>query len=242
MSIKVYGNADPVTLQGELTVPDGAGPFPAVVMMHGCAGLSDAVRAGLQSHAAFFAQNGFASLILDSFEPRGLGGGGVCASFQELAEARSYRQDDAVDAARVLAARPEIDGENLFQLGQSNGGSVSVLLAMRGAARDDGEPAFRANAAYYPWCGAFNAASKARIKLPLIALVGDKDDWTPPTKCKSLEVVGAAYEIHAYPDATHSFDLDVPIQKYQGHTVGYDAEATRESRAAMLALFKQHLK
>ena len=63
---------------GYLFRPEGGGPFPAVVIMHGCNGLDWLVsgRPGwalAQRYAARYVAHGYAALILDSFEPRGVG-------------------------------------------------------------------------------------------------------------------------------------------------------------------------
>jgi poly(3-hydroxybutyrate) depolymerase len=63
---------------GYLFMPEGGGPFPAVVIMHGCNGLDWLIsgRPGwvlAKRYAARYVAHGYAALILDSFEPRGVG-------------------------------------------------------------------------------------------------------------------------------------------------------------------------
>lgn len=224
-----------VTLRAQLYKPDGEGPFPAVVLMHGCGGLSPAARDALQTHAEFLLRNGYAALILDSFGPRGYASGWVCETFERLRQARRYRSVDALDALLYLRSLDFVERDNIFQMGQSNGASVSILLAQLEA------PVFRALVAYYPWCGAFKrAGSKAVIRSPLLVLAGALDDWTPPGDCQSVQPAGAEYRVVIYPDAVHSFDLQISRQKYQGHQVGYDPWATADSRRQMLQFFDAH--
>ncbi|MCV0424706.1 MAG: hypothetical protein K5905_04490 [Roseibium sp.] len=55
-------------LWGHLSKPEGNGPHPALILLHGCGGIH-------QSHfdwAAHFNQQGFATLVVDSFRPRSL--------------------------------------------------------------------------------------------------------------------------------------------------------------------------
>lgn len=225
-----------VTLTGELHKPEGSGPFPAVVLMHGCGGLQPAVRHALRQHAEHLLRHGFVALALDSFGPRNNGDGWVCKTFGRLAAARRYRTADALDAAAHLRSLPFVSGDNIFQMGQSNGASVSLRLAQLKM------PEFRAAAAYYPWCGALtHFINAAKLTSPLIVLSGAKDDWTPPGACQALQAKGADYKIVVYPNAVHSFDLEFPVQKYQGHLVGYDRKATADSRRQMLAFFKKHM-
>jgi len=110
-----------VMLTAQLFLPQGAGPFPAVVLMHGCGGWQPAVLHALQEHAGFLVRHGFVVLNLDSFGPRKKAGGQVCESWQLLQDARFYRTNDAFDALRFLQARHFVDAQNVFLMGQSNG-------------------------------------------------------------------------------------------------------------------------
>lgn len=59
---------DPVLVLGELNLPAGAGPFPAVILAHGCNGVGYAET----GWAAVLPTWGYATLVLDSFRGRGL--------------------------------------------------------------------------------------------------------------------------------------------------------------------------
>ena len=56
------------TLEAYLSKPEGAGPFPAVVSMHGCGGLSHSLRI---TEARDLNALGYVSLVVDSFATRG---------------------------------------------------------------------------------------------------------------------------------------------------------------------------
>lgn len=229
-------DGSPITLDATLQMPASPGPHPAVILMHGCGGLQPAVAEALDIHAKALNDAGFATLVLDSFGPRGISSGYVCETYERLRKARSYRMQDARDAKAFLQSLPQVDGANIFVMGQSNGGSVTIRLSQRDT-RD-----FRALAAYYPWCGAFNRlGSKADLTTPLIVFGGDADDWVPPDGCTTLTAQGAEYAVHIYPGAAHSFDLQIPEQTFQGHLVGNNPEAEIDSRAKMIAFFKRHL-
>jgi acetyl esterase/lipase len=137
-------NDKPVMLRAELYQPDGDGPYPAVILMHGCGGLQPPVRDAMRTHAEYLVGHGFVALVLDSFGPRENGDGWVCKTFDRLMAARRYRKNDALDALKYLQSLAIVDDTNLFQMGQSNGGSVAIRLAQLDA------PAFRARSAYYP--------------------------------------------------------------------------------------------
>lgn len=59
---------DGETIVGQMYTPDGAGPFPGIVLCHGFAGVKELL---LPAYAEPFAQAGFAAL---TFDYRGFGG------------------------------------------------------------------------------------------------------------------------------------------------------------------------
>src|SRR4051812_14038726 len=56
-------------IQGHLASPDGAGLFPAVIGLHGCAGMHDTTRQGL---ADALVARGYVVLLVDSYATRGI--------------------------------------------------------------------------------------------------------------------------------------------------------------------------
>ena len=59
----------PLVLQGYLRRPSGAGPFPAVVLWHGCGGFPEPVD---QDWGVKVTSWGYVALTIDSFGPRGI--------------------------------------------------------------------------------------------------------------------------------------------------------------------------
>ncbi len=227
------------TITGNLVLPEGEGPFPAVVLMHGCDGLSKYVKMGIQRHARVLRQSGFATIILDSFSSRGKNGGGVCVSSGELGAARYYRTFDAFNTLQYLRSQDFIDDENIFLYGLSNGGSVAIMVAGGGQQFNfPGDLKFTAVAAFYPWCGMYID----KLESPLIVLGGELDGWTPPDGCVNQvgSVQGAEFKVIVYPDSYHSFDLPLAVQTYAGNIVGGNSESTRAARKAMLKFFQKY--
>ena len=56
----------PQRIEGKLYKPDGRGPFPALVLLHGCQGV---VRQ-TQTWAHWLRERGYVALVMDSFGPR----------------------------------------------------------------------------------------------------------------------------------------------------------------------------
>lgn len=232
-----------VQLRAELYRPGGAGPFPAVVLMHGCSGWKVVVRQALQDYATDLQKRGYVVLNLDSFGARYYSGDEMCASNAKLRQALSYRTADAFDAARYLRAQPFVDGRNIFLMGQSNGGSVAMKAAQASTQetyrKRTGDPGFRAVVAYYPWCGVY--VGNVSLAAPVQIFAGGQDNWVSAQECTAVRTEGARYDVVVYPQAAHSFDLDVAAHKYMGFQIGKDAGAASDSRNRMLAFFHSHL-
>jgi pimeloyl-ACP methyl ester carboxylesterase len=125
----LFENAqDRVRLAGTLTLPEGKGPFPAVVFITG-SGAQDRDEA-LMGHRPFLVladhltRRGIAVLRYDD---RGVGGstGSVFAATLE------DTVGDVEAAMALLRSRPEIDAKKIGLLGHSEGGIVAPLAASR---------------------------------------------------------------------------------------------------------------
>jgi dienelactone hydrolase len=233
--VHIPSSAPDVVLAGRLHRPSAQAPSPAVILMHGCGGWQPAVLRGLKDHAAFLVRNGFVVLNLDSFGPRGNAGGTVCTSYRQLAQARKYRTRDAFDALAFLRRQTFVDPDNIFLIGQSNGGSVAML-----AATEATQPAFRGAVALYPWCGA-TGSRRLQLAAPLLILGGARDDWVPPRDCQQLAANGAELRVKVYQDAAHSFDIPIPVQRYLGKRIGFNRSAAEDSRKEMVRFFRRHV-
>ena len=233
-----------VSVASWLGKPDGDGPFPAVVLTHGCSGLQRdtshrTVWRGLARHAAFLNENGYVTLIVDSFGPRRITDG--C---QTGLKYTSIQMEDAYAAFDHLASLPFVDVERIGFVGQSLGGSTALYLAQKysnNLRARQGLPTYAAFVAYYPWCETSWAYTLTR---PALILIGDKDDWTPASRCVPLDRV---VELMVYPNTHHSFDLPMQgsfaVEGMFGnvHTVAANDDARRDSQERMLAFFDDYL-
>jgi dienelactone hydrolase len=199
-----YAAGDPVTITGVLRFPAGAGPFPAVILAHGCSGVGAAVRGWAETLRAW----GYATLAIDSFTPRGLRE--VCTQGRALRP--TQRIPDAYGALRALAAHPRIDPKRVALMGFSHGGALAMGAATQWAQETyapQGQPAFRAFLAFYPNCNA-DYPERMRVSAPVRIHAGEIDDWTPSAPCvklaKMLRDAGQDVEIAVYPGAHHAFD------------------------------------
>ncbi len=106
-------------LSAELILPDGAGPFPGVVFLHGSGPQpKDASR-----FSAFaLAREGIASIIFDKRGVGGSEGDWQGADFNELAE-------DGIAVANYMSEQEEISAVGFF--GHSQGGWIGPLAATK---------------------------------------------------------------------------------------------------------------
>ncbi|MCW5604994.1 MAG: dienelactone hydrolase family protein [Burkholderiales bacterium] len=250
-------NGESVELSALQFRPQGPGPFPAVVLMHGCSGMytpSGYVTASYRRRAEMLVEAGYVALLVDSFRPRGHWS--ICAlQKRPILESRE-RMQDAYAARQWLNRQPYVATGRVGLMGWSNGGT-GTLHAMRETNRM--EPGFRAAIAFYPGCRTLSRAKMPyRPYAPLLLLVGEADDWTPAEPCRQLAEIartaGAPFELVTYPDAHHSFDtINSPVRyrpdvrnlnkpDRKGATSGEHPAARVDAERRTLEFFAQRLK
>ncbi|SHI96422.1 Dienelactone hydrolase [Roseomonas rosea] len=209
----------------ELHLPPGPGPFPAVVLLHGCSGITP----NMARWAARLVEWGQAALVLDSFGPRGVEN--VCHQAARVPPA--LRAADALAAAAALRARLEIDPGRIALIGFSHGGSSALAAASRGIVHRAGATPFTAVVAFYPWC----PGAAVPLASPVLTLIGDADDWTPASRCEALRAAWrpafGRWSLQLYPGATHAFDAPGRERLYFGHRLRHDPAATADAAARL---------
>jgi dienelactone hydrolase len=213
--------SDPI--QGYLTKPKGAGPFPAVVLLHSCLGLPAARR----SMADTFAGWGYVALFVDDFTTRGVKE--TCAvDFNEALP-------DAYGALTFLSRLPYVDPARIAAIGFSQGADTALKIASsRPPASGSADLAFKAAAAFYPPC---DNVTNSRLEIPTLILVGGMDDVTPAADCERLagRQPGSMVKLIVYPGARHGFDNPEfgAGARLLGMWLAYDREAAQRSRAEL---------
>ena len=252
-SVAITADHDGTTLAGYLAKPGGGGPFPAVVLMHGCGGLEkntshQTVWRGISSHAALLNDNGYVTLILDSSSPRSMKS---CGDFNKSMQFFPLLVKDSDPAFDYLASLPFVDGERIGYAGFSLGGVAALHVASdhrQNSRNPRVERDYAASVAYYPHCGEWEMIYQFDRNTPLLILIGADDTWTPTSLCRDLaEHWDDEVEIEIYPDAYHAFDL--PMSRRAAFTgadgelrvSGANPEARKKSQEHMLAFFATHL-
>ena len=123
--------AGAMTLHAQLYKPEGDGPFPTVIALHGCGGLSghsEAVLPRYRDWAEQFLKDGKAVLLPDSYGSRGLGP--QCRIRERRLTARRERVADIVAARQWLMQQPWVARDRISLVGWANGASA-LLWAVR---------------------------------------------------------------------------------------------------------------
>ena len=225
-------------IQGYLAKPEGAGPFPAVIGLHGCGGFFDTTKRKLVDELV---GSGYVVLLVDSFATRGVehictGGG-----YSDIA---GMRRSDAYGALAFLARQTFVDPQRVAAVGFSQGGWIALLVAEANsyeAFLGPGNLRFRAVVALYPIC----KGVMGRLAIPTLILVGALDDWTPAADCfiDAWRTDGVPLELVVYPGVHHSFyypELQ-PGRKIFGHWLEYNEEAATDATRRMREFLKRHL-
>jgi dienelactone hydrolase len=237
-------------IEGYLAKPEGEGPFPAIVHLHGCGGLGQAFKADPKSDRwiAQLVEWGYVVLVVDSFSARHVREACTPASFFAFSQSPILtRVLDAFGGLQYLSHLPYVDRNRVAMLGFSMGGwTVLTAATARPAAvfeNPDGLK-FKGAIAFYPVCSVMDGV----MAMPTLILIGASDDWTPASECQRMmdrrAGAGAPVDLVVYPGAYHGFDAPVlqPGLMIFGHWLAYNAEADAKARAATKAFLAAQLK
>ena len=151
--------ADADIVKAYLSKPEGEGPFPAVMLLHGCTGLERDLKStvwrGLSNHASALNDAGFVTLIVDSLGTRGYStkwswthscNGG----WQGKPSYVNDRTLDVTGSIRYLESLPYVN-PGIGALGINQGGGV-VLEALGWRRSSVRKSVLVAGVALYPPC------------------------------------------------------------------------------------------
>jgi carboxymethylenebutenolidase len=214
------------TVHGVLYRPVGAGPFPAIVIIHEWWGLNDWVK----QQAKMFAEQGYVTLAVDLYR-------GQVAADPEMAHElmRALPQSrgvaylgSAVDYLKTLKA---VDPKKIGAAGWCMGGGFAMQLAIA-------EPSLRAVAINY---GALETdpAQLKKIHAAILGNFGALDRGITPADVRAfaaaMQNIGHPVDVKEYADAGHAF------QNLENKT-GYRAADTADADRRMFEFFGRYLK
>lgn len=226
-------------IQGSLAKPDGAGPFPAVIGLHGCAGMHDTTKQRLADELVAW---GYVILLVDSYAMRGIDHACTSAAFATFLR----RRPDAYGALAFLARQTFVDPQRVAAVGFSAGARVTLSVAEPNSFEPFVPPSnlrFRAAAAFYPPC----KAAVARPEIPTLIFIGALDDWTLAADCSNRIASwgndGPPVELVVHPGAHHGFYYPhlQPGRTLFGHWLEYNGEAADNATRRLREFLDRHL-
>lgn len=231
------------SIPATLLKPEGAGPFPAVVMLHDCSGLGPRSSGAPGRWARQLVAQGYVVILPDSFGTRGYPNGICTDASKGRFDVRPIRRARDARAARAfLQTLPYVAKDRIGLMGGSHGGASTLATLLHQ------ESGFVAAVALYPRCRFFE---KLKPDVPLLILTGELDDWTPAKECAPL--AGERVTVRVYPGAHHAFDSPRP-ERYvaerinpssptgRGATTAGNAEAWADSIRQVTDFFANNLR
>jgi dienelactone hydrolase len=196
--------ATPVTVFGILRLPEGDDRVPAVVLTHGCSGIT-----GAETYwGSSLRQLGVATFVVNSFVGRNFTN--VCRG-HTISMASVLM--DVYRARDLLADHPRIDPGRIALMGFSLGGSTALWANhLRFQQRYDRGPSrFVAHLAFYPNNCFFRLADEDRVSdAPIRIFHGAADDAAVIGRCREyvarLRDAGKDVALFEYAGAKHWFD------------------------------------
>jgi dienelactone hydrolase len=231
-------------LHAQLYKPDGDGPFPAVIALHGCGGLaghSESVQPRYRDWAEQLLKAGKAVLLPDSYGSRELGP--QCRVKERHVLARRERVEDIMASRQWLVQQPWAAHDRISLLGWANGASALLWAVRPQLSSRNVEPDFRSAIAFYPDCRISSGLGWS-ARVPTLLLIGAKDDVSSPPACRQMidgaRGRSALARIVVYPGAYHDFDrANLPLHAMAGISdaavperghLGTDPEARADSQ------------
>jgi dienelactone hydrolase len=210
-------------LHAQLYKPDGDGPFPAVIALHGCGGLGDQsqpVQSRYRDWAEHLLKTGRAVLLPDSYGSRELGPQCRVKTKDRRVLARRERVADIMAARHWLVQQPWAERGRISLLGWANGASALLWAVRPQLSARTSEPDFRSAIAFYPDCRLSSGLGWS-ARVPTLLLIGANDDVSSPPACRQMidgaRGRSALARIVVYPGAYHDFDrANLPLHLVPG--------------------------
>lgn len=192
-------SGDPVSAY--LCLPDGAGPWPAVIVLHGAEG--PRLNPGYRLIAQGLSGAGFAALQIDYFsQTPGNGPFGNPAAADYVRDAPVWLREIA-DGVSYLQSLAQIDPRRIGL----NGYSLGAFMALDAAMLD---PRLKAVVEFYGGVVPGYTENLERMP-PVLILHGDADSLVPVSYAYALydllSAHGRPVELQIYPGAQHGFNF-----------------------------------
>lgn len=222
--------ADDSPIYHEVFYPDKITPAPALMLLHTSGGFDREKRKQLHQR---YVDQGFVVYMPDFFKRHRLN------SSKRFTTWTTYREpieQELTQLLEIIKQDPRVDADNIFAVGQSNGGYWASYLA---ATQQVNAGASHFGVWKWPFThNGYPAQYFDQDSHPVLVLHGQKDYVQ---KMRNVEPQwdiaqqrGGDLSIHVYPDAGHSWDCDF-CKKAK-----YDSRITNDAINRTVAFFNQH--
>jgi carboxymethylenebutenolidase len=221
-----YSGGSGIQLSAYLSVPQGKGRFPAVLVIHENRGLNEHTR----DVARRFAAEGFVALAPDALARKG-GTDKMKTPDEARAAISSISAEDAIADLKAglgyLDSHKQVKRGRLASVGFCWGGARSFTLATESE---------RLRAAVVFYGSAPPPEKLAQVRCPVLGLYGETDERITsrvPETAEALKKAGKKFEYKIYPGAGHAFFNDTGER--------YNAEAAKDAWTRTLAFLRKNL-
>lgn len=222
-----------------VAVPEGPGPWPAVVVLHDALGMTSDLR----NQADWLAGAGYLAAAPDLYHRRGSRLRCMFGVIRDALRREGATFEDLERVRQWLLARDDCSGR-VGTIGFCMGGGYALLLAA--------EHDFDAASVNYGDVPK-DAMALLADACPIVASYGAKDRGlarAPERLTTAMEAHGIAHDVRVYPDAGHAFLNDhdpdeVPrwaLVMGALSTSEYHEASARDARRRIVAFFDIHLK
>jgi dienelactone hydrolase len=240
-SLSVAGPSDGADIPAALGRPGGTGPFPAVVMIPPCVGLTPTLSV---DWARVLAGAGYVTIALENIRPRNMK---HCLSKGPRGRPFASWIGDAYGALDYLSRQPYVDINRVALVGFSNGGIILSKYMAEDLATPSGHR-FKAMISVYAHCNGDRRPGGAPVggspRVPWLVLNGGLE---------RIELKGPCGELKGRPNVTveliegahHAWDVrrfTTPHNDPTGNVMLYSEEATKRSREIVGEFLAKHLK
>jgi dienelactone hydrolase len=194
----------PTRIGGELRLPRGTERAPAVILIHGSAGLG----ANVDRWAKELNGMGVAAFLVDSFTGRG-----IVQTITDQSQLTNLTMIvDAYRALKLLSNHPRIDALRIVLMGFSRGGFVALYASLKRFQRIHGADGveFAAYIPFYAQCNTAYIGDEQVSDRPIRVFHGAADDYVSTEPCRNyverLRRAGKDIQFTEYAGAHHAFD------------------------------------
>ena len=222
-----YAGENGIKLGGFISVPQGEGSFPAVVVIHENRGLNEHTR----DVARRFAAEGFVALAADALARKG-GTAQMKTPDEARAAITALAAEDAIKDLKAsleyLNSLPQVKRGQLGSVGFCWGGARSFTLATQ-------SDLLKAAVVFYGSTPPLEQLPQVRC--PILGLYGETDERITsrvPETAEAMKKAGKSFEYKIYPGAGHAFFNDTGER--------YNADAAKDAWSRTLSFLRTNLK